>query len=206
MQLAYRRISGRFKINGNTYPGEGIASADALYLIIKGSARRWWMVIPGGIIGWLVAQSTFSGIDSLTIAMCASVGLLWLLVAIFMPDRPPQAPVLNSDLVRVTAVKDLSDQVRRHANWPYERTKSAELRPVVIIPKSPQVVMDHKKYSNLLSFKIDGIDIQVDYLIGQGADILDFLAANGWSLIWAGEQITAPPAPSETDAGILVSP
>jgi len=163
------------------------------------------MAIPGGIVGWIVAQSMFNGIDPVMLAVCACIGLLCLLGVIFIPDRPPQAPIFNSERVRVMAVKDLPEEVRRHANWPYERTEAAELRPVIIIPNVADLVIEHKKYSNLLTFQIDRIYLQMDYLMGQGADIRDFLAANGWSLIWAGKQVAASPAASESDAGILVN-
>jgi len=203
----YRCIGASFKIDGKTYPGEAIASSQALYLILKGSARKWWIGIPAFILSYIVAYSIVNGADQLLLAIGASVGLLWLLAAIFVPQRQAQPPILNDAVARVTTIKDLPEEIRRHPDWPHERDDKSELRPVVIISRTDQLVIDHRKHSNLLHLHPDGIDIHVDHLTGQGAQIRDFLLANGWSLDWAGEKLTAtaPPPSSETDAGILVS-
>ena len=155
---AYKRISATFAIGKKKYYGMGIASRDAIYLIMThdrndGAAAAARM---GGLVGGLIAAAVTNLMPAKTLT------------------------------VVTTTVAQLPAEVRSHPDWPYGRKPKQEAKQVLVVPRSSVEALEHPSFTNLIKFTIDQTPVTVEYLLFRGAGIRDYLLATGWPVKWKG--------------------
>lgn len=158
---AYKRISTAFAINKQKYIGMGIASPQALYLVVNQQRNdaAAGMAHLGGALGGLIAG--------------AIMGLT------------PK----TQDSLKYCEVKYLDTSIRRHPDWPYSQSPRHEIRRVIVVPREMVSLITHRSWTNFLTFDFDSTKIKMEYLLFRGASIRDYLLATGWPLQWCGEML-----------------
>jgi hypothetical protein len=190
-QPAFKRISKSFKIGNHRYSGEVIVSPDALYLIPKEAPNKVAMIIGAGVV---VAIITIAGGGAIVGGVAGA--LVGLVVGMFSEKRP-KPPSLPTSLV-----SQLDESIRRHPEWPNEKTETAEQRYVVVVPRSEGTALEHPKFSNLLNVKLEKTPLSMQYLMGQGGEVRDYLVASGWPVVWRNEKLAI--TPGQDASGFLV--
>ncbi len=155
----FEKISVLFRIDGRTFSGVGIASADCLYLILL-RERRIDRILP-----WVIL---FGAIGALIANVLSSKEV----------DPDPRLSV------ETFPVKKLPLEIRKHRDWPFPFTAKMEGYWVLCIPRSGIEAIRHPAFTNLLTLKFGAARITMQYPSFRGAKVRDYLVATGWRLKW----------------------
>jgi hypothetical protein len=153
----FKKFSRTFAIGRHRFAGVGIASVDALYLIMVRELKLR-LAMNGAIGGGIMAV-----LDELLQRWGGGVR------------------------VETYALRELPPEILQHEDWPYPCTQKTAKYRVLIVPREAVDVIKHPRFSDRLLFEIGETTVKVEYFFFRGKAVRDYLYAAGWKLKWGGQ-------------------